>query len=108
MPLLGALFSNLIVGFGTFLAGYIGARAALVLTAIATITTMTLGLAVVIQALVATVIYALPTLNPIVQSMIWVALPSNVGICVGACLSADAFVAVYLWGRSYVNLAVKA
>jgi pilus assembly protein TadC len=108
MPVLASIIASLFGGLATFFSAFLAKKAAFAVAAVATFAALTAGFVTAIQLLVAGLVVAFPSSNPIIVSLIWTVLPDNASVCIAACVSCDAAVAVYRWNAENVRLATQA
>lgn len=107
MPILAGLLSNLFVSIASFLATFIGKKLAIAMTAIATLSTLTVGMYAALALLLNGISAGLPSI-PGISMGFWVAAPDNLPACISAILSVDTTIALYRWSVRNVSLLAQA
>lgn len=107
MPLLATLLGNLFVSIASFFATYIGKKAAIAMTAIATLATLTSGMYAALALLLNGISAGLPAISG-ASIGFWVAAPDNLPACISAILSVDTTIALYRWSMRNVSLLAQA
>lgn len=104
MPILGGLLVSLFGSLATFLTKFLAVRAAAVVAAIAAFLTLTLGLYAAAAAAHATLTVAFPSM---LMTGVWLMVPDNAGICLGALIATDTAVALYRWNVENLHIASR-
>ncbi len=105
MPFLAIWLGALFVQFAVWLAQWMTKKVAFAVAAIATFSLLTLGLVAAMQALIAGMILVFPESHPMVLTIMWVGIPDNATLCLGAVIAADTAVALYKWNVENLRLA---
>jgi hypothetical protein len=104
MPLLGALlvwiFDKL---FGAW-ADTLTRKAAIIAAAVATISVATLAFVAAVSVTIASIVPALPGG---IALGVWLFVPSNAAVCLGAIFAADSAAALFRWYRANITLAAQ-
>ena len=103
MPLLAAMLSGIFTSIAGFFASFVGKKLAVAMTAIATLTTLTVGLYGALSLALNGIAAQVPAL-PGAQIGIWVAVPDNLPTCFAAILSTDTVIALYRWSMNNLKI----
>jgi hypothetical protein len=91
--------------FAAFLATWMSKKVAFAAAAVTTLGLLTAALFIALGVLLNSVALALPPLSNLSQAILYVVLPSNLPLCIGACISADTALALYRWNVENLRLA---
>lgn len=80
-------------------------KVALAGAAVATFAALTLALMGALAALITGLLFSFPESGSFIETMLWLALPSNAEACLAICISADVAIGLYRWNVENIRLA---